>query len=424
MQKREHHLTHRLEHGRTTGTAMLFLAGAMVIAVTAGLGAGYFAFHGHRAGAMLSLLSLLVVLVAAIALYRLLIAPYYRRLEDANLALHIKQEEILDTKDDLFIKFLGIHDGNHAANSPRPFGERLREVADITARVMGAAVCLVYQYDKRKDELVLSATNGYRQDAVGLVRIPMGQGIEGWVARRIEPLMLKDFVKDSRFKEAPGLALSSYTSIYCLPLYVYSTGALMGVIEVLYAKNKTFSDEEINFFTTLAGILSNTIQNENLQTELRKMNVELEQWVTEKTEELRASEERYRTLVENSNEAIFVLSEAGDIVFANEHAVGLSGFGKFDLLHKNLQELLADPARVRALLSETVQGGRALARAGLKRADGAEVPVEVSCVGLTLIGRRFIQSVVRDMSAYVRMEERIAEKDREIAELRKTAQVR
>jgi hypothetical protein len=42
----------------------------------------------------------------------------------------------------------------------------------------------------------------------------------------------------------------------------------------------------------------------------------------------------------------------------------------------------------------------------------------VSCVGLTLLGRRFIQAVARDMSAYVRLEQRLAEKDREIAELK------
>ncbi len=420
MPNEAHHLPLRLGSGRTKGVIMLYLAALMIVAVAAGLCAAYFAFHGHRAGAMLSLLSILIVLIASVVLYRLLIAPYYHRLEDANLSLHISQEEILNTKDDLFIKFLGIHDGNSAANSPRPFGDRLREVADITARVMEADVCLIYQFEKKKDELVLAATNGYRQDAVGLVRIPVGEGIEGWVARRVEPLTLRDFVKDGRFKEAPGLALSSYTSLYCLPLYVYSTGALMGVMEVLYAKGRNFSDEEINFFTTLAGILSNTIQSEQLQNELRKMNVELEQWVTEKTEELRSSEERYRTLVENANEAIFVLSEAGDILFANEHAVRLSGFGKFDLVHKNLQELLVSSAQVRDLLAETIQSGRSLSRAALRRSEGAEVAVEVSCVGLTLIGKRFIQCVVRDMSAYVRMEERLAEKDREIAGLKRS----
>ncbi len=418
IRRRDHTPLSDAEQGNNKTLIIVLVALVLVAAIVAGSVAAYSALRSSGHGMALSLLLFLVVPILAYVLFRTMIAPYYRRLEDANLELHIKQEELLDMKDDLFIKFLGIHDANYAANSPRLFPERLRDVADVTSRVMEAEVCLIYRYDRKKDELVLAATNGYRQEAVGMVRIPVGQGIEGVVARRVEPVMLKDFTKDSRFKEAPGLALSSYSSLYCLPLYVYSNGALMGVIELLYANAKTFTDEEINFFTTLAGILSNTMQNEMLQAELRKMNMELEQWVTEKTEELRSSEERYRTLVENANEAIFVLSEGGDIVFANEHAVRLSGYGKFDLVHKNLAELLADASAVQGMLAETVQGGQSLRNAGLKRHDGNLVPVEVSCVGLTLIGRRFIQAVARDMSAYVRLEQRLVEKDREISELK------
>ena len=416
--RRDHAPLSDAEQGTNKARMIILVALVLVAAIAAGLMGAYSAFRSDGHGIALSLLFFLVTPILAYVLFRTMIAPYYRRLEDANLELHIKQEEILDMKDDLFIKFLGIHDANYAANSPRLFPERLKDVADVTSRVMEAEVCLIYRYDRKKDELVLAATNGYRQEAVGMVRIPVGQSIEGVVARRVEPVMLKDFTKDSRFREAPGLALSSYSSLYCLPLYVYSNGALMGVIELLYANAKTFTDEEINFFTTLAGILSNTMQNEMLEAELRKMNMELEQWVTEKTEELRSSEERYRTLVENANEAIFVLSDAGDIVFANEHAVRLSGYGKFDLVHKNLAELLADAAAVQGMLAETVQGGQSLRNAGLKRHDGAVVPVEVSCVGLNLMNRRFVQAVARDMSAYVRLEQRLLEKDREISELR------
>jgi PAS domain S-box-containing protein len=417
IRRRDHAALSDAEPGTNKTLTIVLVALVLVAAIAAGSIGAYSALRSDGTGMALSLLFFLVVPILAYVLFRTMIAPYYRRLEDANLELHIKQEELLDMKDDLFIKFLGIHDANYAANSPRLFPERLKDVADVISRVMEAEVCLIYRYDRKKDELVLAATNGYRQEAVGMVRIPVGQGIEGVVARRVEPVMLKDFTKDSRFREAPGLALSSYSSLYCLPLYVYSNGALMGVMELLYTNAKTFTDEEINFFTTLAGILSNTMQNEMLQTELRKMNIELEQWVTEKTEELRSSEERCRTLVENAKEAIFVLSEVGDIVFANEQAVRLSGYGKFDLVHKNLAELLSDASVVQGMLAETVQGGQSLRNSGFKRHDGAMVPVEVSCVGLTLMGRRFVQAVARDMSAYVRLEQRLVEKDREISEL-------
>jgi PAS domain S-box-containing protein len=192
----------------------------------------------------------------------------------------------------------------------------------------------------------------------------------------------------------------------------------MGVMELLYSRPKNFTDEEINFFTTLCGIISTTVQNEQMHVELRKMNLELEQWVSEKTEELRASEERYRTLVENACESIFVLAENGDVLFANEQAASLTGFPKYELLHKNLFELFVDPSGLKELRGDLAVGRRAVRLGDLKRTDGSIVPVEISTVGLSLMGKRFIQAVVRDMSSRTRLEELLAEKEQQIRALR------
>jgi PAS domain S-box-containing protein len=400
--------------------SMLIFLIALVLGAAIAVGAftGYLAAQGEGSGFSKSLVLVPLVALGAYLLYRKVIFPSYRRLEDANLELHLKQEELLDIKDDLFIKFLGVYDANFAANSPRLFADRLMDVADITARVMGADACLVYLYDRKKDDLVLSATNGVLAAAIGAVRVPLGEGIEGWVGRRLEPLMLKDFRTDSRYRAIPALSLDGYLSVYCLPLYVYSNGALVGVMEVFFRKAKEFTDEEINFFTTLTGMLSTTIQNEQMQTELRKMNLELEQWVTEKTEELRSSEERYRTLVENACESIYLLTENGDIVFANEQAARLVGHAKYDLLHKNFFELFVDPAEPREILSDVVQGRQSLRNGDLRLADGGVVPVSVSAVGLSLMGKRFIQAVVRDVSTHLRLEQLLEEKVRELTALR------
>jgi PAS domain S-box-containing protein len=189
-------------------------------------------------------------------------------------------------------------------------------------------------------------------------------------------------------------------------------------MELLYSRAKNFSDEEINFFTTLSGIISTTVQNEQMHVELRKMNLELEQWISEKTEELRASEERYRTLVENACESIFVLAENGDVLFANEQAASLTGYPKYDLLHKNLFELFVDPSGPKELLDDLSGSRRALRHGDLRRTDGSIVPVEVSAVGLSLMGKRFIQSVIRDMSSRTRLEELLAEKEQQIQALK------
>jgi len=400
------------------GSLIFWLSLILVATVFMGAAGSYSLLNDRGYGLLLVFALAPLIPLASFMLYKKTIFPHYQRLEDANLELRMKQEELLDIKDDLFIKFLGVYDVNYEANSPRLFSDRLNDVADTTARVMEADACFIYLYDKRKDELALAATNGVLASAVGIVRIPLGEGIEGWVGRRLEPVTLKDLHADSRFHEITGLDLAGYQSLYCLPLYVYSNGALVGIMEVFYSKAKTFTDEDINFFTTLSGILSTTIQNEQMQVELRKMNTELEQWVAEKTEELRASEERYRTLVENACESIFVLAENGDIVFANEQAARLTGHVKYDLLHKNLLELFIDPTRPREILAGVKEGKRAVRYGELRRVDGTLVPVEISAVMLSLMGKSFVQSVVRDISSDTQIERLLVEKDRELSILK------
>jgi len=395
----------------------------LLAAASVGAVAGF--SFSRESGAGLLLITTLVAIIPLLSylLYRKMIFPYYRRLEDSNLELHLKHEELLDIKDDLFIKFLGIYDVNYAANSPRMFKSRMQDVADITARVMEADACFVFLYDRIKDELVLQAANKDYEEKEGNVRIPLGEGIEGLVGRRLEPVMSKDFRHDARYREISGLNLAKYTSLYCFPLYVYSNGALVGVMEVLYGKAKNFTDEEINFFTTLSGIIATTVQNEQMQLELRKMNMELEQWVAEKTEELRASEERYRTLVENACESIFVLAENGDIIFANEQAARLTGYSKYELLHKNLFELFVEPGQPKRVLSDVSPEHQLLMNGSLRRTDGTSVPVEVSAIGLLLMNKRFVQAVVRDMSARVRLEKLLEEKVSEISALKSKLKV-
>jgi hypothetical protein len=142
------------------GFLIFSLTLVLVASVFIGALAGFNLSRGERSGVVLSLALLILVPLASFLLYKKTIFPSYRRLEDANLELHLKQEELLDIKDDLFIKFLGVYDANYAANSPRLFAERLKDVADVTARVMDADACFIFLYDVKKDELQLAATNG------------------------------------------------------------------------------------------------------------------------------------------------------------------------------------------------------------------------------------------------------------------------
>jgi hypothetical protein len=96
----------------------------------------------------------------------------------------------------------------------------------------------------------------------------------------------------------------------------------------------------------------------------------------------------------------------------------LSGYPKYDLLHKNLFELFVDPAAARTILRDVMQGRQASRQGDLRKADTSLVPVVLSAVELSLMGKRFIQSVVRDISSEAQLGRLLAEKDREISALK------
>ena len=82
----------------------------------------------------------------------------------------------------------------------------------------------------------------------------------------------------------------------------------------------------------------------NLMAEQLKGSYEqLEQRVVERTEELGASEERYRTLFEDSSDAIFI-SKQGEMVAFNRAALDLFGFSLEEALGSNTADRFVGPA--------------------------------------------------------------------------------
>jgi PAS domain S-box-containing protein len=124
---------------------------------------------------------------------------------------------------------------------------------------------------------------------------------------------------------------------------------------------------------------------------------------------LRESEERYRTLVELSPEAIFVAIE-GKHVFTNGAGLKLLGassaeeiIGKpvMDIIHPSYHEFVAERMRY------ALETGMAVPTTEEKfiRLDGREIDVEVRVAPLIYQGKMAIQAVIRDITERQQAEE-------------------
>ncbi len=97
-------------------------------------------------------------------------------------------------------------------------------------------------------------------------------------------------------------------------------------------------------------------------------------------QELRKSEERYRTLVETMNEGLGVQDENGLLTFVNIRFSQMLGYSKEELLGRSLTDMFGETTR--CLLEEQmklrVRGIKASYEALLRRKNGSLVPVIIS----------------------------------------------
>jgi PAS domain S-box-containing protein len=142
-------------------------------------------------------------------------------------------------------------------------------------------------------------------------------------------------------------------------------------------------------------------------------------------EALRASEEKYRTLVEAASDAIFIAdAESGIILEVNSKAEALTGRPREELVGLHQGELHPPDERDRYLgifhehASLVDEAGRAV-DVGVLHADGRIIPVEITGTSVEIGGRRIVHGVFRDLTERRRLEQQLrqAEKMQAIGQL-------
>jgi len=118
---------------------------------------------------------------------------------------------------------------------------------------------------------------------------------------------------------------------------------------------------------------------------LKRLNEKLEARVEERTQELQRSEERYRLVLDNATEAIFVLRD-GRIRFWNPVLQQLTGYERVELKDAVFANLVAEDDRMAFLdlLARAEASNMPVIREGLRMERHAKEPlwVDVTCVAI------------------------------------------
>lgn len=142
------------------------------------------------------------------------------------------------------------------------------ELASGIAEALASAgsVCLIYDFDEPRRELVTMAVAGGATGAVPPLRVPLGYGVAGWVASHRELAVVRDRSADRRGDHLSGLDLPvDGVALPILSLHRY----VGGVIELYGAYPSPATDTGLELLRRLASMLGARHDAEFVDNRLR-----------------------------------------------------------------------------------------------------------------------------------------------------------
>ncbi|KAF0221920.1 MAG: GAF domain [Geobacteraceae bacterium] len=132
----------------------------------------------------------------------------------------------------------------------------LHTISAKLAVQLNASVCNIYL--REGEELVLKATHGFDREHVGKIRLKIGEGITGAVAREMQPLNLPYASRDPRFKVFPELNEDKYNAMLSFP--ITDKKDIFGVVNLQTTSVRHFTEDEIQFVTIISNLILSAIK--------------------------------------------------------------------------------------------------------------------------------------------------------------------
>ncbi len=170
------------------------------------------------------------------------------------------------------------------AGEERDLRAVLRDVAELVVTATGADACFVHVLDRDAGEVVLmGATPRNFDDLAGTIRLPLGEGIAGWVAQQGRPAVVEDKWSDPRYRYIPALRGEDFSSLVSVPL-LRPADVVVGVLNVHARDPGHFADDAVSRLEVVASLLAGIVEGAVLYDRLRRREADLERFAVQTIE--------------------------------------------------------------------------------------------------------------------------------------------
>lgn len=194
--------------------------------------------------------------------------------------------------------------------------EVLQRIMNQASRALQVDAVSLALIDPVQGELQFSSATGpVRDDLIGL-RMKVGEGIIGWVAKEDQAVIVHDVENDPRFS-SQVFEKTGYTPNSIAAAPIHTQGVVIGVLEVLNPE-KPFNEDDLNVLQGIGNLAGSAIEHARL------------------FEEVAQAHRRYRELFEDNVSPIIITDKEGNIHEANRQAMLMTNFTEPGLLRRNI----------------------------------------------------------------------------------------
>jgi diguanylate cyclase (GGDEF)-like protein len=164
------------------------------------------------------------------------------------------------------------HDVAKALTSSLDLDSILQTIMEKMAEYFRPDTWSLLMVDEPKQELYFAIAVGDAAEALKNVRLKVGEGIAGWVAKHGERLIVPDVLNDPRFaKRIDEMTKWETRSIICVPLR--SKHRVLGVIQLVNVSMDGFREEEVFFLQALSDYAAIAIENARSVEKIQELTI-------------------------------------------------------------------------------------------------------------------------------------------------------
>lgn len=222
-------------------------------------------------------------------------------------------------------------------------------VVEAVAKTFGYTQVSLFEIQGEK--LVMQHQVGYKQS---IKELSLGRGVMGRVARTGVPALVADVNEDDAFVGAT----EDIESEVCVPLCDHDR--VVGVLNLESMGNQRLNEDDLKLMMALSEQVNLAIGRARLYTEVK------------------ASEDRFRAIFENTLEAITMLDDDGRKIDVNPAACNLYGLSREELIGKNFLDFITQEDQETAWqhFQDALEDGEDEGEVRIIRPDGQHRDVE------------------------------------------------